>query len=61
MVLGSAKLRDHPEMAAQLRTGPAELSMTVGCTQVPGAEAVYFGPGQPRIETAPVHPALAPG
>jgi hypothetical protein len=50
------KLHDHPEMAAQLCAGPAELAITVGCTEVAGAKAVYFGADQPRITAEMVIP-----
>jgi hypothetical protein len=43
------RLHDYPEMAAQLCLGPADNAITAGCTEVPGAKAVYFGADQPRI------------
>jgi hypothetical protein len=43
------KLHDYPEMAAQLCLGPAEQAIIAGCTEIPGAKAVYFGADQPRI------------
>jgi len=55
------KLHDYPEMAAQLCAGPAELAITVGCTEVAGAKAVYFGADQPRITAEMVIPWSALG
>jgi hypothetical protein len=55
------KLHDYPEMTAQLCAGPAELSITMGCTEVAGAEAVYFGADQPRITAEAVIPWSALG
>jgi hypothetical protein len=43
------KLHDYPEMSAELCSGSAERAITVGCSQVAGAEAAYFGADQPRI------------
>jgi len=50
------KLHDYPEMTAQLCAGSAELAITIGCTKVIGAEAVYFGADQPRITAELVIP-----
>jgi hypothetical protein len=55
------KLHDYPEMAARLCAGSAELVITVGCTEVPAAEAVYFGADQPRITAEIVIPWAALG
>jgi hypothetical protein len=55
------KLHDYPEMAARLCAGPAEFAITVGCTEVVGAEAVYFGADQPRITAEMVIPWSALG
>ena len=55
------KLHDHPEMAARLCAGSAELAITAGCSEVPGAEAVYFGADQPRITAEAVIPWSALG
>jgi hypothetical protein len=55
------KLHDYPEMAAQLCAGPAELAIAVGCTEVTGAKAVYFGADQPRITAEMVIPWSALG
>ena len=43
------KIRDHPPMRAELCAGAAQIAITDGCTEVSGAEAVYFGADQPRI------------
>jgi hypothetical protein len=43
------KIRDHPPMWAELCAGAAQIAITDGCTEVSGAEAVYFGADQPRI------------
>jgi hypothetical protein len=43
------KLRDYPEMRAELCRGAALTSIRFGCAQVAGAEAIYFGADQPRI------------
>ena len=48
-------------MAAELCVGPAELAITVGCTEVAGAKAVYFGADQPRITAEMVIPWSALG
>jgi hypothetical protein len=55
------KLHDYPEMAARLCAGSAELAITAGCSEVPGAEAVYFGADQPRITAEVVIPWSALG
>jgi hypothetical protein len=55
------KLHDYPEMAARLCAGPAQLAITTGCTEVAGAEAVYFGADQPRITAEIVIPWSALG
>ncbi len=43
------KIHDYPEMRAELCAGPAQQAISRGCTEVGGAEAVYFGADQPRI------------
>jgi hypothetical protein len=43
------KIRDHPPMRAELCAGAAQIAIAHGCTEVSGAEAVYFGADQPRI------------
>jgi hypothetical protein len=43
------KVHDHPPMSAKLCAGEAQIAITEGCTEVSGAEAVYFGADQPRI------------
>jgi hypothetical protein len=43
------KLHDYPEMSARLCVGTAQMAMAAGCSDVKGAEAVYFGADQPRI------------
>jgi hypothetical protein len=55
------KLHDHPEMAARLCLGAAERVIGVGCTEVVGAEAVYFGADQPRITSEMLIPWSALG
>ena len=55
------KLHDHPEMAAQLCAGPAPQAISMGCTGVSGAKAVYFGADQPRITAEMVIPWSALG
>jgi hypothetical protein len=55
------KLHDYPEMAAQLCNGSAEVAIRIGCTEVVGAEAVYFGADQPRITAEMVIPWSALG
>jgi hypothetical protein len=55
------KLHDYPEMTARLCVGSAELAITSGCTEVSGAEAVYFGADQPRITAEMVIPWSALG
>jgi hypothetical protein len=55
------KLHDYPEMTAELCAGPAELSITSGCSGVPEAEAVYFGADQPRITAEVLIPWSALG
>jgi len=55
------KLHDFPEMAARLCNGSAEVAIRTGCTEVAGAEAVYFGADQPRITAEMVIPWSALG
>jgi hypothetical protein len=55
------KLHDHPEMTAQLCAGSAEFAITVGCSEVVGAEAAYFGADQPRITAEVLIPWSALG
>jgi len=55
------KLHDHPPMRAELCAGAAEIAITGGCTEVSGAEAVYFGADQPRITAEMVIPWSALG
>ena len=55
------KLHDYPEMAAKLCAGPAGLAIAVGCPEVDGAEAVYFGADQPRITAETIIPWSALG
>ena len=56
------KLHDHPEMTrAALRRARRRLAITEGCTEVSGAEAVYFGADQPRITAEMVIPWSALG
>ena len=55
------KLHDHPEMTARLCAEAAELAITAGCTEISGAEAVYFGADQPRITAEMVIPWAALG
>ncbi len=55
------KLHDHPEMAAQLCAGAAQAAIDLGCTQVSGAKAVYFGADQPRITAETLIPWSALG
>jgi hypothetical protein len=55
------KLHDYPEMAAELCAGAAQQAIRLGCTQVKGADAVYFGADQPRITAEVVIPWSALG
>ena len=55
------KQHDHPPMRAQLCAGAAQLAISSGCTEVGGAEAVYFGADQPRITAEMVIPWSAFG
>jgi hypothetical protein len=55
------KRHDYPEMAARLCAGPAETVIEVGCAEVAGAEAAYFGADQPRITAEIVIPWSALG
>jgi hypothetical protein len=55
------KSRDHPPMSAQLCTGAASIAISEGCTEISGAEAVYFGADQPRITAEMVVPWSALG
>jgi hypothetical protein len=48
-------------MAARLCLGAAERVIAVGCTEVVGAEAVYFGADQPRITSEILIPWSALG
>ena len=54
------KSRDYP-MTAKLCAGSAQVAITYGCTEVEGAEAVYFGADQPRIIAEMVIPWSALG
>jgi hypothetical protein len=55
------KVKDHPPMAPKLCIGtPAEHSAT-DCTEVPGAQAIYFGADQPRIAAEALIPWSALG
>jgi hypothetical protein len=55
------KLHDHPEMGAQLCAGSAQQAISLGCTEVSGAKAAYFGADQPRITAEMVIPWSALG
>jgi hypothetical protein len=55
------KLHDYPEMAAQLCAGAAQQTIDLGCAQVSGAKAVYFGADQPRITAEMIIPWSALG
>jgi hypothetical protein len=48
-------------MAAQLCAGPAQQAISLGCTEVSGAKAAYFGADQPRITAEMVIPWSALG
>jgi hypothetical protein len=48
-------------MAAQLCVGPAQQAISLGCTEVSGAKAAYFGADQPRITAEMVIPWSALG
>ena len=48
-------------MTAKLCNGSAQVAITYGCTEVEGAEAVYFGADQPRIIAELVIPWSALG
>jgi len=54
------KSHDYP-MTAKLCIGSAEIAIKGGCTEVGGAEAVYFGADQPRITAEMVIPWSALG
>jgi hypothetical protein len=54
------KSHDYP-MTAKLCAGDAQVAITGGCTEVDGAEAVYFGADQPRITAEMVIPWSALG
>ena len=55
------KLRDHPPMSARLCAGAASIAINEGCSEISGAEAVYFGADQPRITAEMVVPWSALG
>ena len=55
------KVHDHPPMSAKLCAGAAQIAIKEGCTEVGGAEAVYFGADQPRITAEMVIPWSALG
>jgi hypothetical protein len=55
------KLHDYPEMAAQLCAGSAEQTIAMGCVEVAGAKATYFGADQPRITAEMLIPWSALG
>jgi hypothetical protein len=55
------KLHDYPEMTAQLCAGAAQQTIDLGCAQVSGAKAVYFGADQPRITAEMIIPWSALG
>ncbi|MFL5265532.1 MAG: hypothetical protein ACJ8AH_02865 [Stellaceae bacterium] len=55
------KLHDYPEMSARLCAGTAQMAMAAGCSDVKGAEAVYFGADQPRITAEMLIPWSAIG
>ena len=54
------KSKDYP-MTAKLCRGSSEVAIKDGCTEVDGAEAVYFGADQPRITAEMVIPWSALG
>jgi hypothetical protein len=55
------KSRDHPPMSARLCAGAASIAIKEGCSEIGGAEAVYFGADQPRITAEMVVPWSALG
>ena len=55
------KSHDHPPMRAELCAGAAPSTITWGCTEIGGAEAVYFGADQPRITAETIIPWSALG
>jgi hypothetical protein len=55
------KRHDYPEMEARLCVGAAQRAIGLGCTQVKGAEAAYFGADQPRITAEMIIPWSALG
>jgi len=55
------KSHDHPPMRAELCAGAAPSAIAWGCTEVSGAEAVYFGADQPRITAEMMIPWSALG
>jgi hypothetical protein len=55
------KSHDHPPMRAELCAGAAHSAIAWGCTEVSGAEAVYFGADQPRITAEMMIPWSALG
>jgi hypothetical protein len=55
------KVHDHPPMSAMLCAGEAQIVIKEGCTEIGGAEAVYFGADQPRITAEMVIPWSALG
>jgi hypothetical protein len=55
------KVHDHPPMRALLCAGAAPIAIAEGCTEVGGAEALYFGADQPRITAEVVVPWSALG
>jgi hypothetical protein len=48
-------------MAARLCAGSAQFVIATGCTEVAGAEAVYFGADQPRVTAEMLIPWSALG
>ena len=55
------KHHDYPEMAAQLCVGSAEQAIAMGCVEINGAKASYFGADQPRITAEMLIPWSALG
>jgi len=55
------KRHDYPEMAAQLCAGSAQQSIAMGCVEINGAKATYFGADQPRITAEMLIPWSALG
>jgi hypothetical protein len=55
------KVHDHPPMSAMLCAGEAQIVIKEGCSEIGGAEAVYFGADQPRITAEMVIPWSALG